>query len=348
MTWENAVVATGAPVLDAIRILDSSTYYICFIVDKSLRLIGSITDGDIRRGLLKGLTLKDTVDQFMNAHPIVGSKDHPRAALLAQMKEHGIRQIPIVDKEGQIRGIELLNELAESLIRPNAVLLMAGGAGRRLLPLTENCPKPLLKIGTKPVLEIILERFVESGFREFFISVNYHAGMIEDYFGDGRKWGITIHYLREQRSLGTAGALSLIQKRLTVPLIVMNGDLLTKIDFNQLLDFHREQNAPATMCVREYEMQVPYGVIRIKENEIQSIEEKPIHRYFVNGGIYILNPEVAASIPPNTAIDMTTLFQNLMDSNRPPAAFPLHEYWLDIGHLDDFRRAEGEFNEVFK
>jgi dTDP-glucose pyrophosphorylase len=348
MTWEKAAVLAGAPVLDAIQILNSSSYYICFVTDSEKRLLGSVTDGDVRRGLLKGYSIKDSVDIFMNPNPIVGSTEQTRAALIKQMKDHGIRQIPIVNSTGKIAGIEVLQELVDTMIRPNSVLLMAGGTGRRLLPLTENCPKPLLKVGSKPVLEIILERFVESGFRNFYVSVNYRARMIEDYFGDGRNWGVNIHYLREDKSLGTAGALSMLPKNLEHPIIVMNGDLLTKVDFNQVLEFHNEQRAPATMCVREYELQVPYGVIDIKNNKIEAIDEKPLSRYFVNSGIYILNPDVVNSVPANTHVDMTTIFQNLIEQANSPAAFPLHEYWLDIGHIDDFRRAEGEFKEVFK
>lgn len=348
MTWEKALVRSGAPAIDAIRILDSSSYYICFVVNDQNQLLGAITDGDVRRGLLKGNNLKDAVELFMNKNPIAGDSQQTRSSLIKQMKDNGIRQIPILDEGKRIVGIEVLQELADSMVHPNPVLLMAGGAGRRLLPLTENCPKPLLKVGTKPVLEIILERFIESGFREFFISVNYHARMIEDYFGDGQKWGVEINYLREEASLGTAGALSMLPNELSHPVLVMNGDLLTKVDFKQVLDFHTTQQVPATMCVREYEFQVPYGVISTQDNMIQRIDEKPVHRYFVNSGIYILNPEVVRTVPKNTHVDMTSIFQRLVDSPTPPAAFPLHEYWLDIGHIDDFRRAEGEFNEVFK
>lgn len=348
MTWEKALVRSGVPVLDAIRILDSSSYYICFVINEQKQLLGAVTDGDVRRGLLKGYNLKDPVELFMNDSPITGTSAQTRASLIKQMKDSGIRQIPMVDENRQIVGIEVLQELADAMIHPNPVLLMAGGAGRRLLPLTENCPKPLLKVGTKPVLEIILERFIESGFREFFISVNYHARMIEDYFGDGSKWGVSINYLREEVSLGTGGALSMLPDSISHPVLVMNGDLLTKVDFKQVLDFHTEQRAPATMCVREYELQVPYGVITTQSNLIQKIDEKPVNRYFVNSGIYILNPDVVKSVAKNTPVDMTSIFQRLVDSPTPPAAFPLHEYWLDIGHIDDFRRAEGEFKEVFK
>lgn len=348
MNWKNAVVESGALALDAIRILDTSGFFICFVTDSNLRLLGSVTDGDVRRGLLRGNTVNDPVEAFMNRHPIVAKATQSRAEFIQQMKLHGIRQIPIVDDENRIQGIEVSADLLGSQAQKGAVLIMAGGAGRRLLPLTENCPKPMLKVGSKPVLEVILSRFIENGFKDFYISINYHGRMIEDYFGDGRRWGASIQYLREESFLGTAGALSLLPEELNQPLIVMNGDLLTKVDFNQLIEFHENQNSPATMCVRKYEHRVPYGVINVENHEIRGIDEKPVHRHFVNSGIYVLNPDVLPLVPKNTRYDMTTLFQELMSLGRPPSAFPLHEYWLDIGHIDDFRRAEDEFGEVFK
>jgi NDP-sugar pyrophosphorylase family protein len=243
--------------------------------------------------------------------------------------------------------VELLDYLLEAPERENWVVLMAGGLGTRLAPLTDNCPKPLLKVGNKPILETIIENFISHGFKRFYLSVNYKAEMIEEYFGDGSRWGAEIRYLREDKKMGTAGALGLIPEPLTQPFLVMNGDLLTKVNFSQLLNFHQEQNAHATMCVREYDFQVPYGVVSVDKHRIKSIEEKPVHRFFVNAGIYVLDPEAVSLIPADMPYDMTSLFEQMTANEREVIAFPVREYWLDIGHRDDFERAAGDFARIF-
>lgn len=224
---------------------------------------------------------------------------------------------------------------------------MAGGLGRRLQPLTNECPKPLLKVGGKPILEIILENFVEQGFNRFHIAVNYKAEMIESYFGNGSRWGIDLSYLREHERMGTAGALSLLPGGLTQPLIVMNGDLLTRINFRQLLSFHAEHHAQATMCVRDYDFQIPYGVVKIEKHRLTGIEEKPVHHCFVSAGIYVLQPDVISLIPRNTFFDMPDLFAEMIRQQKETAVFPIREYWLDIGRMDDFERAVGEYERHF-
>ena len=216
---------------------------------------------------------------------------------------------------------------------------MAGGTGTRLRPLTENSPKPLLTVGDKPLLEGIIENFVRQGFSKFFISVNYLAESIKDHFGDGAKWGAHIIYLDEDKPLGTAGALKLLPEKPTSPVIVMNGDLVTKIDFRDVLDFHSTQSSVATMCVREYDFQVPFGVVETQGAMIQSIDEKPVHKFFVNAGIYVIDPDALEIIPDDQKFDMTELFDQLVQGSQPAAAFPVHEYWMDIGRLDDFHRA---------
>jgi NDP-sugar pyrophosphorylase family protein len=232
-------------------------------------------------------------------------------------------------------------------MRDNWVVLMAGGLGSRLRPLTDECPKPMLRVGNKPLLETIIETFIEQGFRRFFISVNYMADTIKEYFGDGSRWGAEIQYLEETSRLGTAGALSLLPEKPQAPLLVMNGDLLTKINFRQLLDFHREHHAQGTMCVREYEFQVPYGVVKMDHHRITGFEEKPIQRYFVNAGIYVLEPQALQHIPHGVFFDMPSLFQTLMADRQEAVVFPIREYWLDIGHMADYDRANGEFARNF-
>jgi NDP-sugar pyrophosphorylase family protein len=258
----------------------------------------------------------------------------------------GFRHLPVIDTKGRIVNVVYLKDPPKSLRKENRVVLMVGGKGSRLRPLTDDCPKPMLNVGNKPLLETILENFIEYGFYKFFLSVNYKSEMIEDYFGDGAKWDVNIQYLRENESLGTAGALSLLPEKPKLPLIVMNGDLLTKINFQQLMEFHDEQEANATMCVRKYDLQVPYGVVTmdLENQEIRKISEKPVHSFFVNAGVYVLQPEMLSFIPDQKYYDMPSLFEHLIEKKYVTGAFPIHEYWLDIGQRDDLIRANGEYN----
>jgi NDP-sugar pyrophosphorylase family protein len=225
---------------------------------------------------------------------------------------------------------------------------MAGGLGSRLRPLTDDTPKPLLKIGGKPVLEIIIDNFLAQGFRRFFISINYKSEQIRDHFADGSEWGAEIRYLEEDRRLGTAGSLALIEEPPAAPFVVMNGDLLTKVSFQNLMDFHAEQRSVATMCVREYDFQVPFGVVETDHTKIISIEEKPRQRFLVNAGIYVLNPEALGFISDDTSQDMTYVFESLIKADMETAVFPIREYWLDIGRLDDFEQANSDFENLFE
>ena len=224
---------------------------------------------------------------------------------------------------------------------------MAGGLGTRLRPLTQDTPKPLLKVGNKPILETIIENFAKYGFVNITISVNYKADMIKEYFGDGSALGVNIDYIEESKRLGTAGALSLIKERPQEPFFVMNADLLTNVNFEHLLDFHLLERSVATMCVREYDYQVPYGVIETDGSLITSIKEKPLHKFFVNAGIYTLSPQVFEYIPKDEFYDMPTLFEDIIANNLKSVSFPIHEYWLDIGRMEEFEQAQNEYNEVF-
>jgi len=340
-------VAPVASIREAIRILDKSAMQIVLVVGKSNRLLGTVTDGDIRRGILKGMSLDEPVHRIMNQEPTVASIEESREIILAAMHRTRLRHIPLIDANRCVKGLELLDELIQSHNRENRVVLMAGGLGSRLHPLTDECPKPMLKVGNKPLLETILENFIEYGFCRFYISVNYMADIVKSHFGDGSNWGVDIDYLHEDQRLGTAGALSLLPEKPTESLLVMNGDLLTKVNFKQLLDFHSEHRACATMCVREYDFQVPYGVVKIDDHRIVSIDEKPVQRFFVNAGIYVLEPEALDLISQNTYFDMPTLFEKLIGLKKETTVFPIREYWLDIGHLADYNRANGEYQDIF-
>ena len=241
----------------------------------------------------------------------------------------------------------LLDELLKEKEYPNKVILMVGGLGTRLRPLTEDTPKPLLKVGGKPILETIIENFKKYGFKNFVFCVNYKAHMIEEYFGNGKKFGVNIEYVYEKERMGTAGALSLLNKVPNEPFFVMNGDLLTNINFEDMLRFHLEHNAIATMGVREYEYQVPFGVVNVKNEKILSIDEKPIHKFFVSAGVYILDSSCINMIPKDKFYDMPTLFDDILKYNDNIVSFPIREYWLDIGRLDEYEKANVEYKEVF-
>ena len=345
--WRETLVLPQAAIRDAIQKLDSSGAQIVLVVDDGGRLLGTVTDGDIRRGILKGLAFTEPVQAIMNPRPTVMAADSGREMALATMKRKGLHHLPLVDGEGVVIGLDTLDEMIQSRAKDNWVVLMAGGLGSRLRPLTQDCPKPMLKVGNKPLLETIIENFIEHGFRRFYISVNYMAEVVKAYFGDGSSFGIEIRYLHESKRLGTAGALSLLPEAPAEPLFVMNGDLLTKVNFSQLLDFHATHRAVATMCVREYDHQVPYGVVNIDNHRITGIEEKPVQRFFVNAGIYVLAPEALPFIAAEQLLDMPTLFERLIGEGRETVVFPLREYWLDVGHLADYERANGEYHSVF-
>lgn len=345
--WKATRVAHDGTLRQAIQAIDSGSLQIALVVSDDGRLLGTVTDGDIRRAILRGIGFDSPVTEVMNTTPTVARFDDDASQLLADMREKQIHRIPLVDGNGVVVGMELLERLINPAEQDNWVVLMAGGLGSRLRPLTDGIPKPMLSVGNRPLLETILEGFAKQGFRRIFISVNYRAESITSYFGDGEKWGVRIEYLEEKDKLGTAGALSLLPEKPRSPFFVMNGDVLTKVNHRQLLDFHQEHKATGTMCVREYDFQVPYGVVRTDQQRITNIDEKPIHRFFVNAGIYVLEPPILDFVPGGKFFDMPTLFQAMIKNNLEVAAFPIREYWLDIGHIADYDRANGEFAKIF-
>lgn len=343
--WKEILIEPETSIKRAIEVIDNSALQIAIVVNQDKCLLGTVTDGDIRRGILKGISLEETVDKVMNTSPTV-VRENEKDKILFVMRSKKLRHVPVVNSENRIIGLEILEELLQQDKRNNLVVLMAGGLGSRLRPLTNDCPKPLLKIGSKPILQTILESFVDSGFSKFYISVNYKAEMIEEYFGTGFKWGVDIKYLHETQSMGTAGALGLLPEKPKDPIIVMNGDLITNVNFQRLLEFHLENKAQATICVREYDFKVPYGVVKVDNNRLVGIDEKPVHKFFVSAGIYVLEPKILDLIPRDSFYDMPTLYERLIKLNYETIAFPIREYWLDIGHMDDFEKAKGDYKEV--
>lgn len=345
--WEKTLINPSQSIVEAMRIIDRSALQIALVVDEQTKLLGVVTDGDIRRGILNGVQLDQPVTKIMAGKFTSAQETSSKEEIIALMKGKGLNQLPLLDEEGHVVNLKVLVDLINVPKTDNEVVLMAGGLGNRLKPLTNDCPKPMLTLNDKPILEIILENLIQQGFKKFYVSVNYKAEMIEKYFGKGTKWDVKISYLKEKKTMGTAGALGLLPKRPREPLIVMNADLLTKINCRQLLDFHNTHKALATMCVRDYRFQVPFGVVNIDQYRLCGIDEKPTHHFFVNAGIYVLSPDALGFIPKGKAYDMTELFQDLIKFDHEAIAFPVREYWLDIGRFDDYEKANAEYQELF-
>jgi NDP-sugar pyrophosphorylase family protein len=287
------------------------------------------------------------IEFVMNKTPFCVAPGYDLDELRATMTARCFHQVPVIDEDQRIVDLVVIDDLLKQGAKhDNWVVLMAGGLGKRLLPLTKTMPKPLVKVGGKPVLENILEELVNQGFQHFYISVNYMGDQIKSHFGDGNDWGVEILYLDEDQALGTAGALSLIDEIPDQPMIVMNADLVTEVNFSKMLEFHQQNGAICTMGVREYDFQVQFGVVEIENGVISSINEKPVHRFLVNGGIYVLEPEVIKSISKGTSLDMPMLFDRWITEGKKCSAFPIHEFWLDIGHIDDLHRAEEKFKSI--
>ena len=347
--WKKVILNAKNTMKNAIEVLELKGQGIIMVANNQNKLIGTITDGDIRRALMQQKDINTLLEEIMHKNPATISTEHSREQILSIMKQKNILHLPIIDEKGVIIGLKSITNTIEFDKHDNVVFLMAGGYGTRLKPLTNNTPKPLLLIGEKPILEIILDQFIASGFYNFIISTHYKAKMVQEYFGDGSDWGVNIEYVYEERPIGTAGALGLLRQNITnLPLIVMNGDLLTKVDFESFLNFHNKYTGEASICVREYNVQVPYGVVNSSKHMLTSIVEKPTHKHFVNAGIYIINPSILESLDGNTYLDMPDLLQNQIKQGFEVNVFPLHEYWLDIGQLEQLQQAQKDSKNIFE
>ena len=344
--WKKILLSPDDTLARAVEVINNEALRIALVVDGSNKLLGTITDGDIRRALIRHIGMDASVKEVMRNEPTTASIGDNRNDILALMKTKNLLQVPILDADRCVVGLETLQDIIEGKKYDNPVFLMAGGFGKRLRPLTMVTPKPLLKVGSKPILQNILEQFIESGFHNFYISTHYKADMVRDHFGNGDAWDVNINYIYENEPLGTAGALGLLPKDMPdLPILMMNGDLLTKVNIEHLLHFHQEQDGIATMCVREYDFQVPYGVIKSDGYQIKSIVEKPVHNFFVNAGIYVLEPSLVKSVNGAGYLDMPCLLEQKIECGEQINMFPIHEYWLDIGQMEEFERANKELAE---
>jgi dTDP-glucose pyrophosphorylase len=344
--WQDAVMLATSTIEQAIRNLDRVAIKIILVVNEKNELEGTISDGDIRRGLLNGLDFRSSISSVIHKNALVVPPSMGRDLVLQLMVANKIQQIPILNEARQVVGLHLWDEIASNPVRSNVMIIMAGGEGTRLRPHTETCPKPLLPIAGKPMLEHIIENAKLEGFLNFIISINYLGDMIVDYFGSGDRWGVNIHFVREDSPLGTAGALGLLDPIPTEAFIITNGDVITDIHYGELLDFHNRYKASATMAVRVHEWQNPFGVVQTSGMEIVSFEEKPIVRSRINAGVYALSPEVLKLLAPNVHCDMPTLFERAKAQGLQTVAYPMHEPWLDIGRPADLILANAKMGSA--
>lgn len=348
--WRKAILPTHATIQQAISNLDQVAIKIVLVVNEAGELEGTISDGDIRRGLLKGLDLNSPITNVIHRNALVVPPEMGREMVMQLMVANKIQQIPAVDERRHVVGLHLWDEITTPPVRPNIMVIMAGGMGTRLRPHTENCPKPLLLVAGKPMLEHIIERAKLEGFSHFVLAVHYLGQMIEDHFGNGERLGVQIDYLREQSPLGTAGALGLLNPRPEAAFVVTNGDVITDIRYGELLDFHLRHDAAATMAVRVHEWQHPFGVVQTQGVEIVGFEEKPVARSHINAGVYALDPDALNSLSADARCDMPTLFERLQAQAKRTVAYPMHEPWLDVGRPDDLAtaRANSETAKKFQ
>lgn len=338
--WRRALLPASATIQDAIRNLDQVAIKIVLVVSKSDELEGTISDGDIRRGLLRGLNIDSPITTVIHRNAFVVPPEMGRETVMQLMVANKIQQIPVVDERRHIIGLHLWDEINATQARSNLMVIMAGGKGTRLRPHTENCPKPMLPVGGKPMLEHIIERAIADGFSHFILAVHYLGHMIEEHFGDGERLKVRIEYLREETPLGTAGALGLMPKKPEAPFVVTNGDVLTDIHYGELLDFHLRQEAAATMAVRVHEWQHPFGVVQTRGIDIIGFEEKPVARSHINAGVYVLAPETLDELCLNEPCDMPTLFERLQAREKRTVAYPMHEPWMDVGRPSDYETVQ--------
>jgi len=343
------LISQNDDVRRAIEIINSSGIQIALVVDESNLLLGTVTDGDIRRGILRGVALESPVEQVMNTQPTTALMGTSKDDLMALMNSRSIDQVPLLDKDAKVVGLErLANLVFQPVLKDNPAVILAGGQGSRLRPLTSDTPKPLLKVGGQPVLELIIQQLRAYGFHKMYISVNYLGSQIEDYFGDGHRYGVEIEYLREPEPLGTTGPLSLIPDSLNSAAIVVNGDLVTKLNFGHLLNFHLEGKFHLTLGVKEHTIQVPYGVISATGERVTEFREKPEETRLINSGVYVFSPVAIAMVPSETFYNMDQLIGRMLaEPDYNVGAFLIHEYWMDIGTAADYQQAQWDYGIHF-
>lgn len=345
--WARALIGPEATFLNALESIDQTGAGIALVVDAERRLLGTLSDGDLRRALIRGAALEDKAISAANPNPVCADQGQDRAAILATLRAHSLRQLPIIDADRRIVGLVTAADFLDIPVRTNPVVIMAGGKGERLAELTRDTPKPMLRVGSKPILATIVSNLAGQGFRQFWLAVNYKADQIESHFGDGSDMGLNIRYLREAKPLGTCGALALMP-RPDEPFVVTNGDVLAKADYSHVLDSHLQSDALATVVVRDYQMQVPFGVVNANGAQVTRIDEKPTQSFTISAGVYVLSPAVLDLIPNDAFYDMPALIADMIARELPVRLQRAEGYWMDIGRPPDYAQANADFGAVFE
>jgi len=335
------IITSDKSIRDAMKCIDNNWREVALVSDSDHRIVGVITDGDVRRGLLRGLDMGSPATGIMTQTFFSVGGDADRTTVLDMMKARSIRHVPVLDDRQRLIGIHFLEELIGTSVRPNVAVIMAGGRGVRLQPLTETCPKPMIPVAGRPILERVILHLVGYGIRRIYLSINYLGNMIESHFGDGTRFGCEIRYLREGKALGTGGPLSLLPEHPEHPLIVMNGDQVTQVDIARLLEFHEREQVDATIAIKPYQVEIPYGVVLKDGNRLTELQEKPTACYLINTGIYVLNPGVLPLIPRDQEFPITGLFDIMRDREMPIGVHSIEEDWIDVGRHDDLKKAKG-------
>lgn len=346
-SWERALIGPEATYRDALKAIDVTGTGMALIVDDGRQLLGVLSDGDLRRALIRGAGLEDAALGGANPDPFCIDQHQDRAATLAMLRAHGLRQLPVLDAARRVVGLTTVSDFLNIPIRSNPVVIMAGGKGERLAELTRDTPKPMLKVGPRPILDTIVANLAGQGFRNFWLAVNYKAEQIEGHFGDGSALGLNIQYLREAKPLGTCGALALLPPQ-DQPLVVTNGDILAKVDYGHVLDSHTEAGADATVVVRDYQMQVPFGVVNAEEGQVLRIDEKPTQSYTISAGAYVLSPGALGLIPADAYFDMPALLAEMIERRMAVRQQRAEGYWMDIGRPTEYAQANADFGAVFE
>ncbi len=336
--WRSVRVHPQASMLQTMAVISDGRLGIALVADANDVLLGTVTDGDVRRAILRQVGLDAPVSAVMQSQFTAVRPENGIQETIRLMRSRSIKQVPVIDADGRALGIYLVDDLFEPVERPNWAVVMAGGQGRRLWPLTAYLPKPMLPVGNRPLLELILAQLQRHGFRRIFLSVNYQGEQIARYFGDGRSFGCNVEYLHEEKPLGTGGALSLLPEKPENPLLVTNGDLLTDVDLSDMMNRHQESGATLTLGTRELTYQLPYGVVRCDGEEVVGLEEKPCHRQLINAGIYVIDPCLLAAVPSGQEYPLPSLVEETRAQGRSVKAYRIREQWIDVGHLDDYER----------
>lgn len=337
-------VAETATLREAIAALERNHQGVIIVAEARRKALGLLTDGDIRRLVLRNVPLDQPAREHANANFLFWPAGAPLEGALAVLRQRHLRHLPVLDAEGCVVDVILLDTLSFQSF-DNEVVIMAGGLGTRLRPYTETCPKPMLEVAGKPMLEHILDNLLRQGFSRFWLCLNYLGECIAEHFGDGARWGAHIRYVREEKRLGTAGALALLDPPPDQPFLVVNGDVLTRVSYRHMLEFHRQHGATATVAVRSYEIQLPYAVIEVEGPRVAALVEKPVKTWLVNAGIYCLSPALLPLVPRGEPLDMPDLLERARQAGHLVAAFPVHEDWLDVGRPEDYRTAQTRFGD---